>query len=152
MLEKTTCEKFCQKRPITGGGTAGQATRGTCRLGRRRHEGAATSNTGTWPRTHIPIFLVLAAIVGGGVPIFLVLAAIVGGGMPIFLVIQLASWSMPSPRMAAGPTAPRTCPHAGVAGGGTLMPASAQAACATCRLCRHRRGSFLTNFFTVGLF
>jgi hypothetical protein len=31
MLEKTTCENFCQKRPPTGGGTAGQATHGTCR-------------------------------------------------------------------------------------------------------------------------
>jgi hypothetical protein len=73
MLEKTTCKNFCQKRPPTGGGMAGQATRGTCRLGRRRHEGAATSNAGMWPGTHIDcndtkIHSVVgpAAIVGGG--------------------------------------------------------------------------------------
>jgi hypothetical protein len=33
MLEKTTCENFGQKGPPAGGGTFGQATRGTCRLG-----------------------------------------------------------------------------------------------------------------------
>jgi hypothetical protein len=49
MLEKTTCRKICQKRPPTGGGTSGQTTRGTCRLGRRRHGGAATKNAGMWP-------------------------------------------------------------------------------------------------------
>jgi hypothetical protein len=47
MLEKTTCRKICQKRPPTSGGTSGQATRGTCRLGRRWHGGAATANAGT---------------------------------------------------------------------------------------------------------
>jgi hypothetical protein len=92
--------------------------------------------------------------------------------------------NMPPSTMAAGPTAcmhacvtnstrkiacrhlqwrqgPLHCeflcarPHAGVAGGGTLMPASAQAARATCRLVSRaatHRGSFLTNFFTGGLF
>jgi hypothetical protein len=49
MLEKTTCRKICQKRPPTGGGTSGQATRGTCRLGRRRHGVAATAIAGMWP-------------------------------------------------------------------------------------------------------
>jgi hypothetical protein len=54
MLEKITCRKICQKRPPTGGGTSGQATRGTCRLGRRRHGGevgpAATAKSGR----HVP--------------------------------------------------------------------------------------------------
>jgi hypothetical protein len=49
MLKRTTSEKFCQKRPPLSGGTSGQATRGTCRLGRRRHGGAATANAGMWP-------------------------------------------------------------------------------------------------------
>jgi hypothetical protein len=41
MLEKTTCENFCQKGPPAGGGTSGQATRGMCHLGQRRQGGAA---------------------------------------------------------------------------------------------------------------
>jgi hypothetical protein len=43
MLEKTTCENFCQKRPPTSGGTPGQATRGTCRLGQCRQAPAAVA-------------------------------------------------------------------------------------------------------------
>jgi hypothetical protein len=46
MSKRTTCENICQKRPPLGGGTFGQATRGTCRLGRRRHGHAATANAG----------------------------------------------------------------------------------------------------------
>jgi hypothetical protein len=42
MLEKTTCEIFCQKEPPAGGGTFGQATRG-----QRRHGGAAIPKSGT---------------------------------------------------------------------------------------------------------
>jgi hypothetical protein len=52
-------------------------------------------------------------------------------------------------------TASQARPHAGVPGGGTPMPASAQAARATCRLARRaatRRGSFLINFSAGGLF
>jgi hypothetical protein len=48
MLEKTTCQKICQKRPPTSGGTSGEATRGTCRLGRRRQVHAATAKAGMW--------------------------------------------------------------------------------------------------------
>jgi hypothetical protein len=48
MLEKTTCRKICQKRPPMGGGMFGQATRGTCRLGRRRQVHAATAKVGMW--------------------------------------------------------------------------------------------------------
>jgi hypothetical protein len=47
MLEKTTCEKFCQKRPPMSGGTPGQATRGTCRLGQCRQASAAVAVAGT---------------------------------------------------------------------------------------------------------
>jgi hypothetical protein len=47
MLEKTTCEIFCQKGTPAGGGTFGQATRGTCRLGQRRHGGATIPKSGT---------------------------------------------------------------------------------------------------------
>jgi hypothetical protein len=47
MLEKTTCENFCQKRPPTSGGTPGQATRGTCRLGHCRQAPAAVAIGGT---------------------------------------------------------------------------------------------------------
>jgi hypothetical protein len=49
MSKKTTSKNFCKKRPPLGGGTAGQATRGTCRLGQRRHGGAATAVSGTSP-------------------------------------------------------------------------------------------------------
>jgi hypothetical protein len=45
MLEKTTCEIFCQKRPPTSGGTPGQATRGTCRLGRQAPAAVAIAGT-----------------------------------------------------------------------------------------------------------
>jgi hypothetical protein len=58
MLEKTTCRKICQKRPPTDGGTSGHATRGTCRLGRRRQVHAATAKAGMWLGKHpaaIPI-------------------------------------------------------------------------------------------------
>jgi hypothetical protein len=41
MLEKTTCEIFCQKRPPTSGGT-----RGTCRLGQCRQAPAAVAIAG----------------------------------------------------------------------------------------------------------
>jgi hypothetical protein len=37
MLEKTPSENYCQKGPPVSGGTPRQATRGTCRLGHRRH-------------------------------------------------------------------------------------------------------------------
>jgi hypothetical protein len=47
MLEKTTYKKFCQKRPPTSGGTPGQATRGTCRLGQCRQAPAAVAIGGT---------------------------------------------------------------------------------------------------------
>jgi hypothetical protein len=40
MLEKTTCRKICQKRPLP--------TRGTCRLGRCRQVHAATAKAGMW--------------------------------------------------------------------------------------------------------
>jgi hypothetical protein len=49
MSKRTTCENICQKRPPLGSGTSGQATRGMCRLGRRRHGHAATANAGMWP-------------------------------------------------------------------------------------------------------
>jgi hypothetical protein len=46
MPERTPCEFFCQKRPPLGGGTRGQATRGTCRLRQSRHGGAANAKPG----------------------------------------------------------------------------------------------------------
>jgi hypothetical protein len=49
MLEKTTCEIFCQKGPPTDGGTPGQATRGTCRLGQCRQAPAADAKPGMFP-------------------------------------------------------------------------------------------------------
>jgi hypothetical protein len=49
MLEKTTCEIFYQKRPPVDGGTPGQATRGTCRLGQCRQAPAAVRIAGMWP-------------------------------------------------------------------------------------------------------
>jgi hypothetical protein len=49
MSERTTSENFCQKRPLLSGGTPGQATRGTCRLGQCRQGGAATPIAGMWP-------------------------------------------------------------------------------------------------------
>jgi hypothetical protein len=49
ILEKTTCEKFCQKGPPTSGGTPGQATRGTCRLDQWRQAPAADAKPGMWP-------------------------------------------------------------------------------------------------------
>jgi hypothetical protein len=47
--KETTSEIFCQKRPLLSGGTPGQATRATCRLGQCRHGGAATTVAGMWP-------------------------------------------------------------------------------------------------------
>jgi hypothetical protein len=52
MLEKNTCRKICQKRLPTGGGTAGQAARETCRLGRRRQVHATTAKAGMWLGKH----------------------------------------------------------------------------------------------------
>jgi hypothetical protein len=49
MAKKTTCEKYCQKEPLLGGGTSGQATCGTCRLVRSRQEGAAIPKVGMFP-------------------------------------------------------------------------------------------------------
>jgi hypothetical protein len=37
MAKKTTCKKYYQKEPLLGGGTSGQATCGTCRLGQSRY-------------------------------------------------------------------------------------------------------------------
>jgi hypothetical protein len=45
MAKKTTYEKYCQKEPLLGG----QATRGTCRLGQSRQEGAAIPKAGMFP-------------------------------------------------------------------------------------------------------
>jgi hypothetical protein len=47
MLEKTTCEIFCQKRPPMSGGTPGQATRDTCRRCHCRQAPAAVAIAGT---------------------------------------------------------------------------------------------------------
>jgi hypothetical protein len=41
MSKKTTCKKICQKGPRLSGGTSGQATRITCRLGQIRQALAA---------------------------------------------------------------------------------------------------------------
>jgi hypothetical protein len=48
LAKRTTSEKDCQKRPVLSGGTPGQATRGTCRLGQSRQGGAATCVAGMW--------------------------------------------------------------------------------------------------------
>jgi hypothetical protein len=48
LVKRTTSEKDCQKRPVLSGGTPGQATRGTCRLGQSRQGGAATYVAGMW--------------------------------------------------------------------------------------------------------
>jgi hypothetical protein len=53
-LEKTPSENYCQKGPPVSGGTPGQATRGTCRLGHRRQGGAATAIAGMWPANVAP--------------------------------------------------------------------------------------------------
>jgi hypothetical protein len=44
--KKITCEKIYQKGPRLSGGTPGQATRVTCRLGQIRQALAATPNAG----------------------------------------------------------------------------------------------------------
>jgi hypothetical protein len=49
MSKRTTFEKFWQKRPPLSGGTLGQVTHGTCRLGRSRQGGATVANAGRWP-------------------------------------------------------------------------------------------------------
>jgi hypothetical protein len=46
MSKETTSENHCQKRPPTSGGTPGQPTRGTCRLGQCRQGGAAIPVSG----------------------------------------------------------------------------------------------------------
>jgi hypothetical protein len=49
IAKKTTCEKYCQKEPLLGSGTSGQATHGTRRLGQSRQEGAAIPKAGMFP-------------------------------------------------------------------------------------------------------
>jgi hypothetical protein len=49
MSKETTSENICQKRPPRSGGTPGQATRGTCRLGRCRQGPAANAHAGMLP-------------------------------------------------------------------------------------------------------
>jgi hypothetical protein len=49
MSKETTPENICQKRPPRSGGTPGQATRGTCRLGRCRQGPAANAHAGMLP-------------------------------------------------------------------------------------------------------
>jgi hypothetical protein len=49
MAKKTTSEIICQKTPPLSGGTPGQVTRGTCRLGQHRHAPAANAISGTLP-------------------------------------------------------------------------------------------------------
>jgi hypothetical protein len=49
MSKRTTSENICQKTPPLNGGTPAQATRGTCRLGQRRHPLAANTISGTLP-------------------------------------------------------------------------------------------------------
>jgi hypothetical protein len=49
MSKKITSKNICQKTPPLNGGTPAQATRGTCRLGQRRHPLAANTNSGTLP-------------------------------------------------------------------------------------------------------
>jgi hypothetical protein len=46
MAKETTSENICQKRPLLSGGTPGQATRGTCRLGQCRQGLAAVPSSG----------------------------------------------------------------------------------------------------------
>jgi hypothetical protein len=48
LSKRTTSEIICQKGPLLSGGTSGQATRSTCRLGRRRHGAAASRVAGMW--------------------------------------------------------------------------------------------------------
>jgi hypothetical protein len=49
MAKETTSENICQKRPLPSGGTPGQATRGTCRLGQCRQGPAAVPSSGMLP-------------------------------------------------------------------------------------------------------
>jgi hypothetical protein len=130
MLEKTTCRKICQKRPLRVAGTAGQATRGTCRLGRRRHGGAATANAGT-----------SAAIDDPAPPRHP--AATAKGGMACHVILP------PLPK-AAWPTTVTAClraglgdggtPHAGVGPGGTCHVSPGQ-------MCRHPQGVLFDKNF-----
>jgi hypothetical protein len=46
MSKRTSYENIYQKGPPKGGGTSGQVTRGTCRLGQRRQGGAANPKSG----------------------------------------------------------------------------------------------------------
>jgi hypothetical protein len=70
MSKKTTCGKIYQKGSRLSGGTSGQATRVTCRLGQIRQALAATPNTGMLAdgRRHRPPFPVVgpAAIANAG--------------------------------------------------------------------------------------
>jgi hypothetical protein len=130
MLEKTTCRKICQKRPPTGGGTSGQATRGTCRLGRRRHGGAATANAGT------------SAAVDGRSKRWVL--------PPLPNPAGMRHVTLPATAKAACPTAVTcqpTCrtwgwrhPHAGVGPGGTCHVSPGQT-------CRHPQGVLFDKKF-----
>jgi hypothetical protein len=146
MLEKTTCEKFCQKRPPTSGGTPGQATCGTCRLGQCRQAPAAVRIAGMWPGLEAAGH---AASATAGT------LSLLHGRVPALPLAAGGHVIVPAPGKAAGPTRPDGDGRAGNGNGGRGLPALAQAARATCRLARGaatRRGSFLTKFFAGGLF
>jgi hypothetical protein len=49
MAKETISENICQKRPLLSGGTPGQVTRGTCRLGQCRQGPAAVPSSGMLP-------------------------------------------------------------------------------------------------------
>jgi hypothetical protein len=148
MLEKTTCRKICEKRPSTGGGTPGQATRGTCRLGRRRQVHAATAKAGTWlglPASTLPP----SPLPASTLPPSCTLYKLCTNFSKKKATCRLWLW-----RQGATSPEPPAKPHVGFGCGGMHLPASAQAARSTCRLARRaatRRGSFLTNFSAGGL-
>jgi hypothetical protein len=149
MPEKTTCEKFCQKRPPTSGGTPSQATRGTCRLGQWRQAPAAVAVG--------PACAATSPAANGTSP-----AANGGGGMvlpPHLPPMVMAAWCCHL-----------TCRH----GDGGMVPPMVMAAwcchltsvyrmpgcrqwqrrqgCHLARDAATRRGSFSTKIFAGGLF
>jgi hypothetical protein len=144
MLEKTTCEIFCQKRPPTSGGTPwpgdtwhvppGPVPAGPCRRYRCRHVvSVRPGGPCRHPRCRQGDVIRAATSPAATSP-----AANGNGGMVPPRHLPATAWCATSP--------------AGNGNGGRGLPALAQAARATCRGAATRRGSFLTKIFAGGLF
>jgi hypothetical protein len=162
MPKETTCENICQKRPLLSGGTPGQATRGTCRLGHRRQAPAAVRITGMCPGVGAPghISMPPLPLAAGPTPCSMPPLPLAAGPTPCSM--PPLPCSMPPLPLAAGPHPTSFVFSIRTEADMPAMPSAAGP-------CRHRprrhvprvawpggaatqKGSFLANIFAGGLF